>query len=189
MHYHHCKVHADAFRFVWKTSSDALVGPFTPLLYVPLPVAQHFLGIASAIGQIPDFPPKSRETAILATGSHFGAVYEIYAHERVAEKTTELSRAQIKTITAGQKPLDLDEQSSAAFDVAIALSKGGGSLGDALFEKAKQHFGLVGAQALIQYVIAVSRPPRGLILMILLDMSACMHILVYCSTVLPCLYL
>ena len=160
MHYCHTKLDADDSRFVWKTSSDALVGPFSPLLYVPLPVAQHFLGIAAAIGQIPDFPPKSRETAILATGSHFGAVYEIYAHERVAEKTTELSRAQIKTITAGQKPQDLDDKSSAAFDVAIALSKGGGPLSDALFQEAKQQFGLIGAQALIQYVFAVLLVPR-----------------------------
>lgn len=140
------------FRFVWKTSDDAMVGPFSPLLYIPLPVAQHFLGIAAAVGKIPDFPAKARETAILATGSHFKAIYEIYAHERVAEKTTELSQAQINKIKNGEKPDDLDEKSSAAFDVAIALAKGGGPLDDALYEKAKQQFGQVGAQGLIQCV-------------------------------------
>jgi hypothetical protein len=56
----------------------------------------------SAFSAMPGLPAGSRETAILATGSHYQALYEIYAHERVALANTSLSKKQINMIKREQ---------------------------------------------------------------------------------------
>ncbi|KAN0122452.1 hypothetical protein V8E51_000778 [Hyaloscypha variabilis] len=61
----------------------------------------------SAVSTMPGLPAAARETAILATGSHYQAPYEIYAHEHVALANTPLSKEQINMIKRGKKPKDL----------------------------------------------------------------------------------
>lgn len=111
-----------------------------------------FFQIASELAKIPGLPQNARETAILATGSHYKAVYEIYAHERVAVANTDLNQEQVDMIKTGKKPTDLDEKCSAAFDVAIELVTKPGPLSKENWEKAEKALGKQGTLALIHYV-------------------------------------
>lgn len=105
-----------------------------------------------AIGAIGGLPATARETTILATGSRYKAVYEIYAHERVAVATTALNQTQVDQIKMGKKPGDLDTAAAAAFDVAIALSNKAGPLDARLWEALVKEVGKEGALACVHYV-------------------------------------
>lgn len=89
---------------------------------------------------------------ILATGSHYQAVYETYAHERVALKTTSLTKEQIVQIKKGEKPEDLDQEGGVAFDATMELVKKQGPLGKKMWEKVVAEFGKEGASALVYHV-------------------------------------
>ncbi|GAB7354787.1 hypothetical protein MBLNU459_g5183t1 [Dothideomycetes sp. NU459] len=137
--------------FVYKRDDGALVGPFAPMLQTP-GVTRPFLHIVTELGKLPGLPPNARETAILATGSYFQAVYEIYAHERVAVANTDLNQEQVDMIKNGKKPDGLDDQCSVAFDVAIQLSRTPGPLSGEHWDKAEKVLGKQGTLALIHYV-------------------------------------
>lgn len=116
-----------------------------------------FIAAGGAVGKIdPSFPPTSREVAVLAVVSHHRAGYAMYAHDRLAVKTTDLTAAQAKEIERGVKPEGLDEPASIAYDVAVALVSTRGPLETRLWEEGLAVFGHVGMQALIQWV-AVGR--------------------------------
>jgi len=57
-----------------------------------------------AVSGLPGLPASARETAILAIGSQYQALYEIYAHERVALKYTSWTKEQNNAIKNGRKP-------------------------------------------------------------------------------------
>jgi 4-carboxymuconolactone decarboxylase len=78
----------------------------------------------SAVSGSPGLPASARETAILAMGSQYHAPYEIYAHERVALKSTSLTKELINSIKNGKKPEGLGREESVAFDVAVELGGG-----------------------------------------------------------------
>lgn len=101
---------------------------------------------------MPGFPSNARETAILATGEHFGAIYETYAHKAIAVTTGALSEGQVEDILAGKQPRDGDEGMQVAWEVARALCGEKGALREKLWEKASGIFGREGTAALIQYV-------------------------------------
>jgi 4-carboxymuconolactone decarboxylase len=150
------KIATDMFgdKFLYKTEDGSFIGPFAPLLYTPT-LIDPFFKLVIEIGKIPGLPAEARETAILTTGSHYKAGFELYAHMRVASSTTSLSSEQIKSISEGVKPTGdsaLDEQCEVAFDVSIELAKGGGPLSDKNWKRALDSFGKEGAAALIQYV-------------------------------------
>lgn len=104
------------------------------------------------MSQIPGLTPKARETVILATGSHYKAAYEIYAHERLALKNTELTKEQINLIKNGQKPKDLDKGSSVAFDAAIELVAKPGPLKKESWDAVVKELGRKDALALVHFV-------------------------------------
>ena len=141
--------------FVWRDRSDALVGPFGPLLYVPS-IMEPFFIMLSEVGKLPGITPTIRETAILATGSVFEAPYELYAHSKFATVVTELSETQIAAIQSGLKPLGhadkLSPECDVAFDVAIELGHGKGKLSQKSWERAVKILGRDGTLALIQFV-------------------------------------
>jgi hypothetical protein len=89
-----------------------------PLLYTPK-LGTSFFSLVDALGKIPNLSPAAKETVILATGSHYQAPYEIYAHERIALKATNLTKDQIYQIKNGQKPEDLESGASIAFDATM----------------------------------------------------------------------
>ena len=64
-----------------------------------------------------------REVAILTTGAHFNARYEIYAHEIMAG-VAGLSASQIATLAISARPADLRPEEAIAHEVATALVRG-----------------------------------------------------------------
>jgi hypothetical protein len=110
-----------------------------------------YVNVVLALSKVPDLPKSAREVAILAVGSKYKAIYEIYAHERVAA-TTGLSKVQIDAIKNGEKPGDLDEGCSVAFDVAMELVDKPGPLSDRNWKRAVEQFGRRGASVLAHYV-------------------------------------
>jgi hypothetical protein len=101
----------------------ALIGPWHPWIRFPKfggPVWE----LTKALSSSPKLPKPVREVAILVTGTHFHAGYEIYAHVLVAELRG-LSDAKIATIGAGQRPVDLTQEEAVTYDVASALVRGG----------------------------------------------------------------
>jgi 4-carboxymuconolactone decarboxylase len=83
--------------FIWHDENKALVGPFGPLLYASS-IMEPFFNMLHAIGNLLGLTPTVRETAILATGSAFGASYELHAHGTFALAATEQPKAQIEAI-------------------------------------------------------------------------------------------
>jgi 4-carboxymuconolactone decarboxylase len=88
-------------------------------------------------------PDPARQVAILVTGAHFRAAYEIYAHIAVAEHD-KLPDAKLATIVAGQRPPDLTCDEAIAYDIAAALTSGG-VLPELTYRTAVDAFGVHGA--------------------------------------------
>jgi hypothetical protein len=88
--------------------------------------------------------------AILVTGAHFRAAYELYAHVLIA-RARGLSDRKIATIAAGQRPLDLTEPEAIAYDLASSLVSGS-ILPEVLHRQAVKAFGEEGAAELIYLV-------------------------------------
>lgn len=87
----------------------------------------------------PCLPAPVREVAILVTGAHFRAAYELYAHVIIAEQRG-LSDEKLATIVAGQRPVDLTRQEAVAYDFASALVNGG-VLPELTYRRAVSEFG------------------------------------------------
>lgn len=97
----------------------ALIGPFPALLHFPrfgIPAALF----QRALNTEARLPNAVRQVVILAVGASFGARYELYAHE-ITGADAGLSPAQIATLAAGGRPVDLSETQAIAFDIAQCL--------------------------------------------------------------------
>jgi alkylhydroperoxidase family enzyme len=126
-----------------------LLGPWNPWLHEPKfgdPIWQ----LTKALSIAPGLPRQVREVAILVTGAHFRAAYELYAHVIAAEQRG-LSDTKLATIVAGQRPPDLTEDEASAYDVAAALNRGG-VLPELTWRVAVQRFGPHGAAELVYLV-------------------------------------
>lgn len=108
--------------FVSERSDGALIGPFPPMLHFPK-FGRAAWGNVKALIENPKLPKAAHEVAILATGAAFGARYVLYAHARVA-KGVGLTPSKIATISAGQRPSDLDQTESICYDMATTLATG-----------------------------------------------------------------
>ncbi|KAH8802959.1 hypothetical protein F5884DRAFT_803797 [Xylogone sp. PMI_703] len=147
-----CQLMAHIFlRFVYKGSDGSLLGPFCPLLYT-VDVARAFFDCLRSIPKIPGLPLASREIAILATGSKWEALFEIYSHERIAVSGTHLTQQQIDLIKTGRKPSGLNEEEETAFDVTMELLNKMGPLPETMWQRAVRAFGKEGALALVHQV-------------------------------------
>ncbi len=112
------------FRGFATTREDgALMGPWNPWLHEPR-IGDAIWALTKALSAESTLPEPCRQIAILVTGAHFHAGYEIYAHVAVAQKDG-LSDAAIATIVAGQRPAELKPDEAVAYDVAAALVSGG----------------------------------------------------------------
>jgi alkylhydroperoxidase family enzyme len=129
----------------------ALMGPWNPWLHEPK-FGKAVWDLAKAIGSNPSVPSAIREIAILVTGAHFKAGYELYAHVAVAE-IRGLSDEKLATIVAGQRPVDLTRQEAVAYDFASALVSGG-VLPELTYRAAVEQFGAHGA-AELSYLIGL----------------------------------
>jgi 4-carboxymuconolactone decarboxylase len=127
----------------------ALMGPWNPWLHEPR-FGKPVWELTKALSGKPSLPPAVREVAILVTGAHFRAAYELYAHVIVAENRG-LSDEKLATIVAGQRPVDLTREEAAAYDVAAALVNGG-VLPELTYRTAVATFGQYGAAELMQLI-------------------------------------
>jgi len=136
-------------KFFYKDDDGRFIGPYPFFLAAPEP-GLSAMRHALMLGKLP-LPPDAKETAILTCGAHFKAPYELYAHENVA-KTTTLSEQQIESIKGDNKPADLNDQCSIAFDVSQYLCNKPGRLPQDLWDRSVQTLGRDGTVALIHYV-------------------------------------
>jgi 4-carboxymuconolactone decarboxylase len=136
--------------FITTRDDGAMLGPWNAWLHDP-ELGAAFWTVTSAMTKARRIPDPARQVAIMATGAHFGAAYEIYAHGAVAKAKHGMSDRRLATLAAGERPDDLDDTEATAFDVAKALLKGG-VLPDVLYSRALATFGPAGANELIYLV-------------------------------------
>lgn len=127
----------------------ALMGPWNPWLRFPGP-GKAIWELTKAMSMAATLPDKPRQIAILVTGAHFDAAYEIYAHIAVAEREG-MPDKRLSELCANIKPDDLSPEESVAYDVAFALVNGG-VLPEPCYALAVETFGLDGAAELIHLV-------------------------------------
>src|ERR1035437_4500380 len=127
----------------------ALIGPWNPWLQFPK-IGGPMWELVKALTTAPTLPKPVREIAVLVTGAKFHAGYALYAHVLMAELRG-LDDDTIDTIVAGQRPANLDDDESAAYDVASSLV-GGSVLPELVYRKATNRFGQAGAAELIYLV-------------------------------------
>jgi hypothetical protein len=105
---------------------------------------------------LPALEPEVTEVAIMATMGHytssFGGGFLTYSHSRIIASKNLLTEEQMKKITFGEKPTDLTEKESVAFDLAMRLVKGGKPLEQDLWERANAILGKEQTLHVIQLV-------------------------------------
>jgi 4-carboxymuconolactone decarboxylase len=137
--------------FVNIRGDGALLGPWNPWLHEPK-FGKPVWELTKSMASNPSLPARIREIAILVTGAHFKAAYELYAHGIVAERRG-LSDEKLAAIVAGQRPVDLTREEATAYDFAAALVSGG-VLPELTYRAAVEQFGEHGAVEL-SYLIGL----------------------------------
>jgi 4-carboxymuconolactone decarboxylase len=135
--------------FVAMREDGTLMGPWNPWLHEPR-IGKPIWELTKTLSQQSNLPDLARQIAILVTGAHFRAAYEIYAHVPMAEKDKN-SDAKLATIAAGQRPADLTRHEAVAYDVSAALTAGG-VLPEPTYRAAVAAFGVHGAAELCYLV-------------------------------------
>lgn len=141
------EAHFKGFKAI--NDDGALIGPWNPMLHYPQ-FGKPVWDCIKSMANEPTLPANVREVVILAVGQKFLALYEIYAHTRVAEMKG-LSETKIATILAGHKPGDLTLEEEAAYDFVSALTTGS-PLMDANYKLACKYFGPDGTAELIYLI-------------------------------------
>ena len=135
--------------FVSERKDGALIGPFSPMLHFPQ-FGAPLWSFLTALTENSTLPKPAHEVAILVTGARFRSRYELYAHEHMAARAG-LSDIKVATIVAGERPADLTEQESVAYDTASALGRGG-QLPEATYRAALKCFGDAGVAELVHLI-------------------------------------
>ena len=131
------------------TEAGALMGPWNPWLHEPR-IGGAIWELTKAMTMEATLPDRVRQIAILVTGAHFDAAYEIYAHIAVAEKD-DIDDATLATLISGSRPAGLTREEGIGYDVAYALVNGG-VLPEPVYRIAVSTFGQHGANELIYLV-------------------------------------
>jgi hypothetical protein len=129
--------------------AGALMGPWNPWLHEPR-IGNAMWELTKAMTMEATLPDTVRQIAILVTGTHFDAAYEIYAHVAVAEKDA-MSEERLSTLVSGSRPSDLTKEEGIGYDVAYALVNGG-VLPEPCYRLAVATFGQHGTNELIYLV-------------------------------------
>jgi hypothetical protein len=129
--------------------AGALMGPWNPWLHEPR-IGGAIWNLTKAMTMEATLPDRVRQVAILVTGAHFDAAYEIYAHIAVAEKD-EMDPMTLATLVSGSRPDMLTREEGIGYDVAFALVNGG-VLPEPCYRLAVDSFGQHGANELIYLV-------------------------------------
>ncbi len=128
-----------------------MIGPWNVSLHHPA-VGKGAWGLTKAVLAMDALPPTAREVVILVVGGHYRAAYEIYAHVAVAE-TLGMPLAWISALVFGIKPANLSIDEAAAFDLALALCRGG-PVPEPVWRQAVSTLGELGA-AQVVYLVGV----------------------------------
>jgi len=131
------------------TEAGALMGPWNPWLHEPR-IGGAIWELTKAMTMEATLSDRVRQVAILVTGAHFDAAYEIYAHIAVAEKD-DIDDATLATLVSGSRPDGLSREEGIGYDVAYALVNGG-VLPEPVYRIAVSTFGQHGANELIYLV-------------------------------------
>lgn len=126
--------------------NGALLGPFAPMLHFPqfgIPA----LSFLRTLDMQATLDKRVREVAILTVGGAYGAKFELYAHEIMAE-TYGLASSTVATLAAGGRPDGLTDEEAIAHDVTRALVTGH-IVPDSAYKQAVNLFGKAGAGELI----------------------------------------
>jgi 4-carboxymuconolactone decarboxylase len=102
--------------------NGALLGPFIPMLQYPQ-FGVPSLSFLRTLDTHATLSKTVREVTILTVGGFYGAKFELYAHEIMANAFG-ISQNIIATIAAGGHPHGLNEQETIAHDIAYALVNG-----------------------------------------------------------------
>ena len=108
---------------VTMTNADgALLGPFAPMLNYPQ-FGVPALSFLRTLDMQATLDKRVREVAILTVGAAFGARFELYAHEIMAEAVG-LSPDMVASLAAGGHPPGLSEPENIAHHIARVLVSG-----------------------------------------------------------------
>jgi len=129
--------------------AGALMGPWNPWLHEPR-IGGAIWELTKVMTMEAQLPDTVRQIAILVTGAHFNAAYEIYAHVAVAEKD-KIPDERLATLVSGSRPSDLSKEEGIGYDVAYALVNGG-VLQEPIYRIARDTFGQHGVNELIYLV-------------------------------------
>lgn len=102
--------------------NGALLGPFIPMLQYPQ-FGVPALSFLRTLDTHATLGKTTREVAILTVGGVYGAKFELYAHEIMADAFG-IPQNIIATLAAGGHPTGLNEQEAIAHDIAYALVTG-----------------------------------------------------------------
>ena len=130
-------------------ADGTILGPWSAWLH-EADLGAAIWGVTKAMTRFRHLPENVRQIVILVVGTHFKAAYEIYAHSAVA-RAIGISENQLKTITAGHRPLDLSNGEGTAYDIATALLSGG-ILSESAYQSALSLFGQPGVSEMIYLV-------------------------------------
>ncbi len=137
-------------KFVYQDSRGALIGPFPFFLYDPN-ASQTFLDLIGGMVKL-GLPPDARDTTILTVGARFQAAYELYSHTAGSVKAGVLSLEQAETLRTGNKPADLNERCSVAYDATCHLLNTPGPLPQNHWDKLIASFGRDGTIGFVHHV-------------------------------------
>ncbi|WP_342088762.1 hypothetical protein [Dyadobacter sp. OTU695] len=137
----------------------ALLGPFAPMLHYPQ-FGVPALSFLRTLDIHATLDKSVREVAILTVGAAYGARFELYAHQIMAEAFG-LSADTIASLAAGGIPYGLNQQEFTAHSIAACLLNGR-IVPDSAYNHAIQLFGadglaelffLIGGYSLIAVIL------------------------------------
>lgn len=132
-------------------ADGALIGPFPPMLRHPqfgIPA----LAFVRSLDNHATLPKKLKEVVILTVGAVFGAKFELYAHQIMAEHFG-FSKTAVAYLASGYRPAELNEEESIAYQMASTLANGH-TLSDTLYARAIETLGEDGTAELIFLIAA-----------------------------------
>lgn len=125
--------------------NGALLGPFTAMLQYPQ-FGVAALSFLRTLDHHATLSKTVREVAILTVGGFYGAKFELYAHEIMAEAFG-IPQSAIATLAAGGHPQGLAEEETIAHTIAYALITGR-IVPDSTYQYAVKLFGKEGVAEL-----------------------------------------
>ncbi len=128
-----------------------MIGPWNVSLHHPT-VGKGAWELTKAVNAIGVLRANVKEVVILVVGGRYRAAYEIYAHAAVAERVG-MPLARISALVSSIKPGDLADDEAAAFDLALALCRGG-PVPEPVWRLAVETLGDLGAAQLV-YLVGV----------------------------------